>query len=347
MEKKLLVISILCILLILTVVGFRYRMQNSQTYAESTIQQSNNVNVDAFIGEYHFTLYGYTSPQSLVTIDGMGIYDQTYSDSKGYFEFRNRFSPLSPREACLSAIDQFGRVSSPVCIPPFPTKYDIHMGPIILSPTISLNSPQNGNGYYIGDEVILSGQTIPNTEVNLSTFIDENHSIVQNIANALTPIHPAYAYTFPQLTTRSDDKGNFAISLPSSTTDFFRIMAQTNYDGQSSPESIKLSINIYPVWMMIVKFFIFLFGLIANRLLELTILTELIILTVYFLRRYLQPHTVARNRALALYRMSMPVKEDVSIIPYRSILPVREEKDPSNQTGKRSASRYFPGHKDW
>src|SRR3990167_998331 len=59
--------------------------------------------VSVSIGEYEFFLFGYTSPRSLVTIEGVGIFDQTYSDTKGYFQFSNRFSPFSSREPCLSS----------------------------------------------------------------------------------------------------------------------------------------------------------------------------------------------------------------------------------------------------
>ncbi len=38
---------------------------------------SSNVEVSLSIGEYRFSLFGYTSPHALVTISGMGIFDQT------------------------------------------------------------------------------------------------------------------------------------------------------------------------------------------------------------------------------------------------------------------------------
>ena len=288
--------------------------QQSDTYA-LTWQKQSDVKISLSIGEFRFTLYGYSSPKSLVSISGMGIYDQTYSDETGYFQFKNRFSPLSPREACLTSKDQFGRISSPVCLPPFPIKYNVTIGPVLLSPTISLNTPLTGNEYYQGDEIILSGQTIPNSEVKFSTFIDEKKSLVNYLTGLIWK--PAYAYTFPHLTTVADEKGNFSLSLPSSTSELFRIMAQTNYQTQESPESIKLHLKVLPVWMIIIKFFLFILTLLQSRLLESIITGEFIILAVYLLRRYLQPHTIARNRALALRQLYAIVKQETTIIRYK------------------------------
>ena len=148
--------------------------QDSGGQVQSARTKKGDVTVSLSIGEYQFTLFGYSSPKALVTIEGLGIYDQTYADNRGYFEFKNRFSPFSPREACLSARDQFGRNSAPSCLPPFPTNRNVTIGPVILPPTLSLDKPD----YFIGDEVILSGQTIPNSEVDLSVFTKNKSEIL-------------------------------------------------------------------------------------------------------------------------------------------------------------------------
>jgi len=269
-----------------------------------TIEKSASVGVDAFIGEHHFILYGYTSPRALVTFEGLGIYDQTFANNQGYFEFNNRFSPLSPREACLTSQDQLGRISSPVCLPPFPTKYDVNIGPVIMPPTISLNNPTAG-GYYQGDEIQLSGQTIPDSEVSFSTFVDEKKSLFPTV----------YAFTFPQLTTKSDVKGNFSLALPSSSSQFFRLFAQTNYENNLSPESIMLNLKVLPIWMIIIQLFLWLFSLLKPRLLEIVILCEIACLVIFFLRRYLHPHVIAKNRALAIRQLYPILKEETEIIP--------------------------------
>ncbi len=242
--------------------------------------------VSASIGEYRFFLYGFTSAYAVVSLEGIGLFDQTTSDKDGYFAFANRFSPFSAREACLSSRDQFGRTSNLTCLPPFPIKYDVDIGPVILPPTVSLNK-QN---YYVGDEVVLSGQTIPNTDVDLSFFIEENRSLFQGVRAA----------SIPELQTKSDKKGNFSISLPSSTADRFRLFTRTYFESQSSPKSTILNLRIFPWWMIIFQLFGLLWTIIRSRILEIILVVQIVALVIYFLRRYLHPHAIAVNRSLVV-----------------------------------------------
>lgn len=257
-----------------------------------------NVMVSASIGSYHFTLFGYASPAALVTIEGMGIFDQTYSRSDGYFEFENRFSPFSSREACLTAQDQFGRISNPTCIPPFTTSKDVTIGPVLLPPTISLDK----SDYFMGDEIIVTGQTIPNSDLQVSTFIDEKRSVFNYLAQRLkiVLIRPVEALTFPLLQTKADEKGNFSLSLPSSNPDFFRVFLQTTYDKSLSPRSITLSLKVLPIWMILIKLFGILFVLIKSRLIEITIIAQAVFLLIYFIRLFFHPFILARQRAIVL-----------------------------------------------
>ncbi len=273
--------------------------------------------VSLSIGEFRFTLFGYTSPHALVTFSGLGIFDQTYANNEGYFIFKNRFSPFSPREACLTAQDQLGRLSSPLCLPAFPTSYNVEIGPVIMPPTLSLDK----NNYYIGDKVILSGQTIPNTEVNLSMFVNQTKAVnlAQNqIKNPLAIIIPHFfpqpvmassqkpetqsGFAFPRLTLPVDEKGNFTVTLPSSSAKTFRLFAQVDYQKNPSPESRKLTLKILPWWMIIIQFFLIALAIIKSRLLEMIILLQLIGLVIYFLRRYFHPKTlaIARRQNMAI-----------------------------------------------
>ena len=268
--------------------------------------QSTNIENSVSIGEFKFSLFGYTSPFALVTFEGMGIFDQTTADGKGYFQFNNRFSPFSKREACLSSKDQFGRLSSPVCLPPFPVDYNVSIGPVIMPPTVSLDKKD----YFMGDQVMLSGQAVPNTEVKLSVFgdnknkfearstkIETNSNFKIRILKIISDfgfrissfafIKPVEAFTFPELTAKSDDKGNFSVNLPSSNPEKFRLFAQTDFKKSISPNSVKLSLDILPVWMIIVKFFLFLFSLIKPRLLEILIIAEIIYI-IYVIKGHIQ-----------------------------------------------------------
>jgi len=256
-----------------------------------------------YIGQYHFTLFGYTSPKALVTIDGQGIYDQTNADDEGYFKFDNRFSPYSPREACLSAKDQFGRITAPTCLPPFPVKYNVNIGPVLIPPTISLNK----DIYYMNDEIILSGQTVPDSDVNLSVFTKNSSlssSLSSKIFHLTSIIKPVSAFTFPLLAAKSDKGGNFTLSLPSSNPENFRLFAQTGFDRSISAESIKLNFKVYPIWMVIINFFLMFFNLIKPRLLEIIILGEILYLAFAVLH-YL---SLIHHR-----RMAIVLRSDMSL----------------------------------
>ena len=271
MKRLLMVLLLILIPLQLSLLYFKNTPKTNGNVAGITStgyfhsNQSKDVSVSAFIGDHYFSLFGYTSPLALVTFEGMGIFDQTTADDKGYFQFNNRFSPLSRREACLSSKDQFGRLSSPVCLPPFPIKYDVSIGPVIISPTVSLDKKD----YFMGDKVILSGQAVPNTDIKLSVFGQNKGflgflSRIYDLPSLI--IKPVEAFTFPELLAHSDSKGNFSINLPSSTPEKFRLFAQADFNKSISPNSVKLSLDILPIWMIIIKFFLFIFSTIVGDL---------------------------------------------------------------------------------
>ena len=271
--------------------------EKKQILGMSKSYSTGAVTVSASIGNFRFTLDGYSSPGALVTIQGMGIYDQTFANRDGYFQFSNSFSPFSPREACLTAQDQLGRLTSPVCLPPFSTNRNITIGPVILPPTVSLDK----DVYYVGDEAILSGQSIPNSQIVLSTFVkNKSPRIITQI------VKPVYADTIPQLTIKTDAKGNYSVALPSSSDEAMRLFTQTKYNEQPSAQSINLNIKIWPVWMMVINFFKLIFLLLKPRLLELIILVQLIGLIIYLLKRFLHPHVLARQRTLMI-RLAFPL----------------------------------------
>lgn len=281
--------------------------QDSDGQVQSANSMSKTNNVSAFVGgRCRFSIFGYTSPQALVTLEGTSLYDQTYADGKGFFQFINRFCPVSSRETCLTAQDQFGRLSQPTCLSPFSTDYNASIGPIILPPTLSLDK----SDYYIGDEVVLSGQTIPNSEVDLSMFTKDT-----SFNFALIP--PVEAFTIPKLQTKADKKGNFSISLPSSQSKNFRLFAQTSYDQSPSALSTTLNLDILPIWMIILKILWLIFQFLKPKLIEITIIIELIVLLLYILRRYFQPHVIARNKSLTL-------RENLALLDEEKTLEIRE-----------------------
>ncbi len=252
----------------------------------------NSVNVFASIGTNYFTLYGYASPQALIKLEGIGIYDQTFSRADGYFEFHNSFSPFSPREACLTAQDQLGRLSMPVCLPPFQTDTNITIGPVLLPPTLSLNK----GTFFVSDEAVVSGQSIPNTEISLSTFV-ENNGTTKLVRN-FNIIRPVEALNIPVVQTKTDGLGNFSISLPSSSADSLRLFAQTSFDNSPSPKSNTLQVTFLPIWMIVLTFLRLLLDSLLGRLFEIVLIIELLLLTVYLLRMWLVHHIFPQHSLL-------------------------------------------------
>jgi hypothetical protein len=148
----------------------------------------------------------------------------------------------------------------------------------------------------MGDQVILSGQAVPNTEVNLSMFGNNEKT------SSFALIRPVEAFTFPELKVKSDSKGNFSINLPSSNPNRFRLFAQANFMKSVSTNSINLNFDVLPVWMVIVKYFLFFLSLIYPRLLEIVVLIEIIYM-LYALRDHF------REKAIMIYHYQLPMVE--------------------------------------
>lgn len=309
MTKKAFLILIFLLLSVPLQLGYLYLPKDEPGNVAGLKTITGTITNSLFIGEFRFTLFGYTSPGALVNLVGQGIADETYADTTGYFEFSNRFLPLSPHEACLTSRDQFGRTSAPTCLPPFPTQSNVVIGPVVIPPTISLDKPN----YYIGDEVILTGQTLPDADINLSMFTKQQ--------SFLSFIGSVQAFSLPKMETKSDDKGNFSLSLPSEQAQNYRIFTQVDYDEKPSANSSTLTLKILPVWWVIVEFFSFLWYLIKGRLLEFIIALEILALIAYFFRLFINPYYLSRKRAIILYKSLLPEIEE-------NILPVVEESHP-------------------
>ena len=125
---------------------FLFLLSPFQTQA---LERSESVLVSASIGENEVTIFGYTSPNSKVELTGINIYSLDYSDNTGYFEFNKLVLPKNPPELCLQSKDDSNRSSSLVCVPPPPaTNYHTDIGPIVLPPTISLETEQYQSQFY-------------------------------------------------------------------------------------------------------------------------------------------------------------------------------------------------------
>lgn len=259
----------------------------SPTVTLSSEMFENNLKMSVSVGAGSFSLFGYAPSNSSVTLSGFGILSETFTDKNGYFEFKDQLSPIIPgHETCLSAKDNLGRTTNPVCIPPIPKNKYTEIGPILLPPTISLNKID----YFTGDDITFSGQSVPNTEISLSMFVNKRATLI--------PV--SYAYSIPEIKAQTDNKGNYAITLPSTRNENYRVFSQFKKGQDFSAKSNALKIKVYPYWMFILIFLKYLFSVFKNNLLELVIISQIIAIAIFLTRWYLKPHKIMAQRAIVL-----------------------------------------------
>ena len=232
-----------------------------------------------------FSIYGYTSPNATVEIQSP-IYGETKADSTGLYEFKYLFLVLFHEDLCIVAHDTEGRSTPPLCIPPPTAEDNKRVGPIILPPSTSIS----GGSAYIGDTITLTGQTIPNADVKLSLFTDENQQ------NKLSLVPEAYAYTIPQVSLTSNGKGEYSIVLPTASSQFLRMFTRAFYEGNSTPKGLTLVLDVFPLWMILLKFFSTFFSLLKAHIVELIILAQLYFLLMYVLKHFFKPRIISMHR---------------------------------------------------
>lgn len=249
-----------------------------------------------------FSIYGYTSPHATVKIHSP-MYGETKANGKGLYEFKYLFLTVFREDVCIVAQDTEGRSTPPLCIPPPTAEEDKRVGPVILPPTTSISA---GNAY-IGDTITLTGHTIPNVEVKLSLFTDEGK---KNKKISLIP--ETYAYTIPQLSLTSNEKGEYSLVLPTASSQYIRMFTRAFFEDSSTPKSLTLVLDIFPLWMILFKFFSTFLSLLKAHIMELIILSQLYFLLMYFLRRFFNLHTFLHHRKNAL----TVIRGEIVLLPH-------------------------------
>lgn len=243
---------------------------------------SYEITVSAAIGEPKLTLFGYSSPNSLVELKGNRVSEQVIANKQGYFFFDRVFLPQpTPEypELCLTSIDTQSRISFPTCLPSLPRQlagpYEITVGPVLLPPTISL---EKGN-YLPGKQVAAQGATIPNTEVTI--FLANDLSTFYLASKLITP---AYAYSLPKYQIQADENGHFEFNLPANRSATWRIFTAASYLGSPTPKSNTLTFKILSwwewLWQKLKEILALFLGLFKPYLWQLIILAEIIILSL-------------------------------------------------------------------
>lgn len=183
------------------------------------------------------TIYGYGPINSEVSLKGFGVSSKTISDNNGLFRFSQIYSlSLKYPELCIQAVDDQNRTTQPSCIPALPNEslIPLEVGPILLSPTISISE----NKVKEGTNAVLSGRTTPNTKVNI--FVAKK----EDITNKLSLVKEAYAYTLPTLEINSNEKGEYEVSLPTGESSEYKLFASTKFGEYLSAKSNTLNFAV-------------------------------------------------------------------------------------------------------
>jgi hypothetical protein len=236
------------------------------------LETNRSVQVTASIGQNRVTIDGYTSPGSKVELSSSRVFSITFSQSDGYFIFDRIILPKDPSDLCLTSQDDNSRRSFPVCIPaPPPQNYQTDIGPILLSPTLSLDS----DTVRPNQSVVASGQSIPNSTININFFqINQNAAVFPKAAQA---------FSLPTFSTTTDDLGNYSLNLPTAYSSNYRLYASTIFDGFNSSKS---NILTYALPSLLWSFWL------ENSWLIITLPIFVITLTMFFYlihKSYLQP----------------------------------------------------------
>lgn len=224
---------------------------------------SYTVTVTASVGASILTIYGYTSPDATVHLEGIGVAHETKADDKGYFIFNQVFLP-EPQERFISnfikeaafpelflvAVDTEKHSSFPFSLPPLRTgPYAITVGPVLLPPTVSLEKGQ----FLPKEQIIASGQTIPNSEVTIFLANNDNVSNFWQKLFSITPFayiipNHTYAYTLPSYHIVADNHGSFQFNLPANSPSNWKIFASSFFLDSPSPKSNTLTFKVLNHW---------------------------------------------------------------------------------------------------
>lgn len=219
------------------------------------------------IGEPKLTIFGWAPAQSQVKLDGLAVADTTTAAADGSFLISRVYLPPSSLypEICLQAHDAIGRTTQPTCLPRLETgHYNYTVGPVLLSPTLSLEKGE----IIKGEAVAASGKTTPNTEVDI--FL-------------------ARTYSLPKYQIKSDKGGNFEFNLPTEAVDEWRVFAGAGILGSNSPKSHTLTFRIHPPFYSFWEIIKYILELLSPYLIYIIIFIEVLILTFLLLKRHGHP----------------------------------------------------------
>lgn len=206
----------------------------------SAITDSKSVKISALVGT-KANIYGYCAPNSKVELKAVNANATTFSNKFGYFQFYRIYLPPIASEICFYLTDTTNRTAPPACIPaPPPNDFTNTIGPIVLPPTIAINSDIIQPNQTISS----GGESIPNTPIQIHFFTEKENIIFPKAVNA---------YSLPVLEIMSDKNGQFNFNLPTAFSTSYKIFASTHHpDLGPSPVSNTLNFFLpslfYIIW---------------------------------------------------------------------------------------------------
>lgn len=266
-EEEMKYIYFTIIFLYLFISSFASPVEARESGAKATIKAS-------LPEKTNIRLYGYTAPNSIVQVTGIRVFAQTSSDRTGYFAIDSLPISFEAKEICATTIDSEKRSGFPLCISLPETDKPTEIGPVLLSPTLSLSA-----GKMLQKEMAnASGFTIPSSKVVISFFEVPKSNLAQNLINNLAKIvNPeAEAADLPLITALSDKKGAYSINLPTSRATSYRLWTKAFFNEAPTPKSLTLSFridsytrfwlrNVFPKLIILLLFLAFIYFLVTKK----------------------------------------------------------------------------------
>jgi hypothetical protein len=235
-KNKLIYINILLVYLFISAISKPGQAKGVYTERQTVVSAT-------IPGTFELRIFGYSAPFSLVQLQSVRVFAQTSTDKDGYFIFNKILMSQEAKELCLYTLDSEKRSGFPLCISAPLSDYNGEIGPLILPPTISLSNKviwQDKTSY-------ATGRTIPSSDVVISFFDRKPENLAQVMQNKLTAfLFPRVeASDLPKLVVKSDDKGLYSFTLPTTYTNSYRLFAKTVFDNTFSHKSQTLSFSIH------------------------------------------------------------------------------------------------------
>lgn len=245
-----------------------------------------SIKISATVGYPSLSIYGYGPVNAMVFLNGFGVQDTTVADSNGMFYFDNVYTyNFSYPELCLYAQDEEKLVTQPSCIPALPVEsYKIEVGPIILSPTISV-SPDN----------TASGRFLPNSVINV-------HLAKTGITPSISLVKNTYAYFLPDYEVRADGSGYYEFNFSDVDEGEYKIFTTSTWQEFPSGKSNTLNLSIKNYFYYLIEWILLMFTFNKLAWIIAIEIILIIILLIPLLKSPKMSHKVKSKKALDIQR---------------------------------------------